>query len=198
MSSKKACFIVISGPSGVGKTRFIEKSLKTFPQLSNTISFTTRKPRPNEKSANFYYFISKKEFEEKKEKKEFLEWAVVHNELYGTSKKEVERLWDENKAIIKDIDVQGFLSVKNIYPHSRGIFIYPPSMDELKKRILKRGEKISEEKLKIRLDRAVQEMSHAHFYDFKIINDQFEIAWRDFKILLTKQLDQFNLLKKSQ
>ena len=123
MLNKKGPFIIVSGPSGVGKTLFVQKSLKKFSQLSNTISFTTRQPRQGEKEGEFYYFITKEEFEKKKEQKEILEWAVVHKKLYATSKTEVERLWKNNKAIIKDIDFQGFYSIKKIYPHSIGIFI---------------------------------------------------------------------------
>ena len=192
MLNKKGCFIIVSGPSGVGKTLFIEKSLKSFPQLSNTISFTTRKARPSEKPAEFYYFISKEEFEQKKKSNELLEWAVVHNEFYATSKKELERLWNENKAIIKDIDVQGFHSVKKIHPHSVGIFIYPPSINELKRRILKRRN-IPEEEIKIRLSAAAKEISQAHLYDFKIINDDFETAWKEFKGLIKQELTKFKL-----
>jgi len=180
--------IVVSGPSGAGKTRFLNKSLKEFPVLSNTISFTTREPRANEKSGEFYYFISKKEFEEKKQNQELLEWAVVHNEFYATSKKEVETLWGKGKAIIKDIDIQGFRSIKKIYPYSVGVFIYPPSLDELKKRLLKR-ESLPEDKLKVRLKTAVKEMAEASIYDYKIINDDFETAWLEFKQIIEKQLN---------
>ena len=189
MLNQKGCFLIVSGPSGVGKTRFINKSLEEIPVLSNTISFTTRTARTGEKSGKFYYFISKKEFEEKKQNKEFLEWALVHDEFYATSKKEVERLWSMNKAIIKDIDIQGFRSIKKIYPHSVGVFIYPPSIDELKKRLLKR-EQIPEDKLKIRLDTAVKEMAEASIYDYKIINDDFEAAWAEFKNLIESQLSK--------
>ena len=189
MLNQKGCFLIVSGPSGVGKTRFINKSLEEIPVLSNTISFTTRTARTGEKSGKFYYFISKKEFEEKKQNKEFLEWALVHDEFYATSKKEVERLWSMNKAIIKDIDIQGLRSIKKIYPHSVGIFIYPPSIDELKKRLLKR-EQISEDKLKLRLDTAVKEMAEASIYDYKIINDDFEAAWAEFKNLIESQLSK--------
>lgn len=190
MLNKKGSFIVVSGPSGAGKTLFVKKSLEQFPQLSNTISFTTRKPRSNEKNGEFYYFISKKEFEQKKAKKELLEWAVVHDEFYATSKKEVERLWNENKSIIKDIDVQGFYSIKKIYPHSIGVFIYPPSMEELKKRILNRGS-MPEKDLKIRLDKATEEISHGHIYDFKIVNDDFETAWKKFQNIIKQQVKTF-------
>ena len=191
MWSKKGPFIIISGPSGVGKTLFIQNSLKNFPILSNTISWTTRQPRPGEKEGEFYHFITQEEFEKKKEQQELLEWAVVHKEFYATSKKEVERLWKNNKAIIKDVDYQGFHSIKKIYPHSVGIFIYPPSLNELKNRILKRGS-IEEEQLKVRLVKAGEEMAQGRKYDFKIINDCFEIAWKEFKNILSEQLQDYN------
>ena len=192
MWNKKGPFIIVSGPSGVGKTLFVQKSLKNFPQLFNTISFTTRRPRAEEKEGEFYYFITREEFEKKKNQNELLEWAVVHKELYATSKKEVERLWKSNKAIIKDVDYQGFHSIKKIYPHSVGIFIYPPSINELKNRILKRSA-IEEEQLKERLVKAEEEMAQGCNYDFKIINDTFETAWTEFKNILSEQLKLLNV-----
>ena len=183
----KGPFIIVSGPSGVGKTLFVKNSLKEFPQLCNTISFTTRKARPGEKNGDFYYFISREEFEEKREQSELLEWAVVHKEFYATSKKEVEKLWNLNKGIIKDIDFQGFYSIKKSYPHSIGIFIYPPSMNELKKRILNRGS-ISEKQLENRLSTATKEIAQGQAYDFKIVNDSFSEAWLEFKNILVNYL----------
>ena len=183
-------FVIVSGPSGVGKTLFIKKSLKTFPRFSNTISWTTRPPRPGEKEGDFYYFITRDKFERLKKQGEILEWAKVHNEFYGTSKQEVERLWKKKKAIIKDIDVQGSQSIKRIFPHSVHIFIYPPSLYELKRRILKRGSD-REEKIQERLDRAKQEIAQSHKYDFKIINDSFEEAWLEFKNILIQSLKSF-------
>ena len=190
MLNKNGAFIIVSGPSGVGKTLFVQKSLKTFPQLSNTTSFTTRQPRSGEQEGDFYYFITRKEFERKKERKELLEWAIVHKELYATSKKEVEKLWKNNKAIIKDVDYQGFYSIKKIYPHSIGVFIYPPSINELKNRILKRGA-IEEQQLKERLSKATVEMAQGRNYDFKIVNDSFETAWGEFKSILSEYLAQY-------
>ena len=185
--SLRGPFVIVSGPSGVGKTLFIEKSLKRFPQLSNTTSWTTRAPREGEKEGGFYYFITKNQFEKMKEQGEFLEWEQVHNELYGTSKAEVERLWKENKAIIKDLDVQGCFSIKKIFPHSVSIFIYPPSIDELRNRILKRGAE-TEETLKKRLSIAAQEMAQGRKYDFKIVNNTFEEAWQEFQDILNQSL----------
>lgn len=187
MQNQKGCFIIVSGPSGAGKTRFINQSLKEFPVFSNTVSFTTRVPRSGEKPGEFYYFISKKEFEEKKQNKELLEWALVHDEFYATSKAEVERLWKAGKAIIKDIDIQGFRSIKKIYSHCIGIFIFPPSLEELQKRLLKR-ESIPKEKLQLRLDTAVKEMAEASIYDYKIINDDFDVAWLEFKKVIESEI----------
>ena len=111
----------------------------------------------------------------------------MHNEFYATSKKEIERLWKQGKAIIKDIDVQGCRSIKKIFPESVSIFIYPPSIDELKNRILKRNSD-SEKQLEERLFIATQEMAQAREYDFKIVNDVFDTAWLEFEKILTESL----------
>ena len=183
----KGPFVIVSGPSGAGKTTFIEKSLKQLPQFSNTISWTTRLPREGEKEGIFYHFITEKQFEKLKEQGEFLEWAKVHNDFYATSKKEVERLWSKGKAIIKDIDVQGCRSIKKIFPHSISIFIYPPSLNELKKRILKRDSSLKEG-LDKRLSIAAEEMAQGREYDFKIVNDSFKDTWKEFQKILIQSL----------
>ena len=185
--SLKGPFVIVSGPSGVGKTLFIEKSLKEFPQFSNTVSWTTRPPREGEREGEFYHFSAKDKFNQMKDRGEFLEWAETHNEFYGTSKKEVERLWKEKKGIIKDLDVKGCLSIKKIFPHSVSVFIYPPSIDELRNRLLKRGAE-TEESLKKRLSISAREMAQGREYDHKIVNDSFEEAWREFKDILKQSL----------
>ena len=185
--SFKGPFVIVSGPSGVGKTLFIEESLNKMPQFSNTVSWTTRHPRKGEKEGAFYHFITRDQFEQLKAQGEFLEWAQVHEELYATSKKEVERLWRKGKAIIKDVDVQGCRSIKKVFPHSVSVFIYPPSINELKKRILKRGSS-TKNQLDDRLANAVQEMAQGREYDFKIVNDSFEEAWMEFQHILTQSL----------
>ncbi len=185
--SIKGPFVIISGPSGVGKTVFLEKSLKTYSQFSNTISWTTRPPRKGEKNGEFYYFTTRERFEQLKKEGELLEWAEVHGEFYATPKKEVEKLWKKKKAIIKDVDVQGGLSIKKIFPHSTSVFIYPPSIDELRKRILKRGYD-TEEQMEKRLARAAEEMAQGQQYDFKIVNDSLEEAWTEFQKILNQSL----------
>ena len=185
--SSKGPFVIVSGPSGVGKTVFIQKSLEKLPQFANTVSYTTRSPREDEKDGDFYYFITKEQFEKMKEDGEFLEWAKVHNEFYATAKKEVERLWQKGRAIIKDVDVQGCFSIKKVYPHSVSVFIYPPSINELKNRILKRGYN-TEAQMEKRLSKAAEEMARGQGYDFKIVNDFFEEAWEEFQKILIQSL----------
>lgn len=180
-------FVILSGPSGSGKTSLINKCLDEMPQYSNTISWTTRQPRTGEKEGEFYYFTTKELFEQMKQKGELLEWAKVHNEFYATPKKEVQQLWDKGKAIIKDVDVQGCNSIKQIFPQSVSVFICPPSMEELKKRILKRGTEKKKE-LETRLSIAAQEISRNRIYDFKIINDSFEEALAELKKILKQSL----------
>jgi len=183
---QKGPFVIISGPSGSGKTSFIQKCLSQMPQFSNTVSWTTRPKRKNEKDGEFYYFTTKDKFKQMKVNGDFLEWAKVHNEFYATSKDEVQRLWKNKKAIIKDMDVQGGKSIKKIFPNSISIFIYPPSIEELRNRILKRGGKTDD--LETRMSIAAHEMAQARKYDFKIINDSFEEAWIQLKKILEQSL----------
>ncbi len=185
--SLKGPFVIVSGPSGAGKTSFIQKSLEEWPQFSNTVSWTTRRPRKGEKEGAFYRFITKKQFEKLKSSGELLEWARVHNDFYATSKKEIERLWRKGQAIIKDIDVQGCRSIKKIFPHSVSVFIYPPSIHELKKRMLKRDPSLKEG-VEQRLASAAAEMAQGRKYDFKIVNDSFEEAWGEFQKILAQSL----------
>ena len=185
--NQKGPFVIVSGPSGVGKTLFIQKALKCFPVFSNTVSWTTRPPRQKEKNGGFYYFATEEKFTQMRDQGEFLEWAKVHGDFYATSKKEVERLWQAKKAILKDLDVQGCQSVKKVFPHSVSIFIYPPSIYELKTRLEKRGAEETK-KLEKRLSIAAQEMAQGAEYDFKIVNDSFESAWQEFKNILSQCL----------
>ena len=184
-------FVIVSGPSGSGKTRLITKGLKSFPQYANTVSCTTRKPRQGEQDGDFYHFISLKEFEQMKARGEFAEWAKVHNDFYATSKKELERLWGQGLGILKDIDVQGRLALKKLFPHSVSVFILPPSVDELSHRLMKREAGLSQKDKETRLSMAIKEMALARVYDHKIINDSFETAWEEFQNILIQSLKNF-------
>lgn len=158
---------IISGPSGVGKTFIIKKIIKLDPRLKRVIACTTRKKRSNEKYGQDYFFLSEKKFKEKIKNKEFLEWAIVHNNYYGTLKKEVENV---KKLLILNIDFQGAFQIKKKKIKAIFIFIKPESLDKLISRIKKRGE-IKKEDLEIRLNNAKNEIKQAKkYYDYVVIN----------------------------
>ena len=182
-SRNKGLFLVLSGPSGVGKTSFIERVLQEYPQFQKLLSYTTRAPRANEKQGQNYNFISGKEFGEMKEEKAFVEWAEVYGDFYATGFKQVYQAWDSKKSIIKDLDIQGGRSIKKTFPHAVTIFIYPPSLFELKKRLSRRGTE-GKEALDKRLTEAENEISEGQFYDFKIVNNNFEEAWLELKKII--------------
>lgn len=181
-------FIVLSGPSGVGKTAFLEKILKEYPQFQNTVTYTTRVSRAGEKHGDIYYFVNLEQFNKMRDAGQFAEHAEVHKKWYATSYNEIHKLWKAGKAIIKDLDIQGAKSIKKRYPQAVTIFIYPPNIDTLKKRILKRGLK-DINNLEERLLTAQQEMAEGHSYDFKIINDDFDQAWQELKKIIEKAKD---------
>jgi len=180
-------FIILSGPSGVGKTLFLNKTLKSYPQFENTITYTTRTPRQNEKNGEYYYFISDQEFQKRLKEGQFAESAKVHSYWYGTAYEEIYRVWNRNKSIIKDLDIQGAKSIKSIYPKAITVFLYPPDMEILTQRLRQRGIK-DINNLKQRLGVAAQEIAEGQSYDFKIVNDNFEPAWQEFKKIIEKSI----------
>jgi guanylate kinase len=182
--------IVISGPSGVGKTTLYKRLLKEFPdKLDFSISATTRQKRENEVDGVDYYFISKENFEKLIKEDAFVEWAKVYENYYGTLKSEIERISDKNKWCLLDVDVQGGMNVKRVYPESHLIFILPPDMDELKRRIIERNLD-SEKEIAIRLSRAEEEMRYSSFYDYNIVNDDLERAYRELRSLVLKIIEK--------
>lgn len=184
---KQGFFMVFSGPSGVGKTAFLQKVLQEYPQFKNTVTYTTRLPRKDEKHGEIYYFISPEEFESKKKRGDFAEQALVHKKWYATSYDEIHKLWSSKKHIIKDLDIQGAQSIKKIYPQALTVFIYPPNIYELKKRILKRGLK-DINNLDERMLIAQKEMAEGKNYDYQIVNDDFKQAWQEIKDIIKKHL----------
>ncbi|MFH1838619.1 MAG: guanylate kinase [Candidatus Kuenenbacteria bacterium] len=173
---------IISGPSGVGKTSIIKKIIKLNPHFKRVITCTTRKKRCHEKHGQDYYFLSKKQFEKKIKNKEFLEWAIVHKNYYGTLKKTVE-FFKENISLIINVDFQGALQIKKKKIKAVFIFIKPKSLNELINRIKKRG-KIKKEDLKIRLNNAKNEIKQAKkYYDYVIINEENKLNQTVEKIL---------------
>jgi guanylate kinase len=172
--------IIITAPSGAGKTSITHHLLNTIPQLSFSISATTRKPRDDEKEGRDYYFISNEEFRQKIQKNEFVEWEMVYEgKYYGTLKSELQRIWKLEKTPLLDIDVKGAIHVQQQYPKSTlTIFVEPPSIEELKKRLSSRGTE-TEESLQARVNKASYEISFQHSFDKAIVNDRLDRACKD-------------------
>ncbi|MCB0371179.1 MAG: guanylate kinase [Bdellovibrionales bacterium] len=176
----KANLIIVAAPSGAGKSSFIEKICKEITILVDTITYTTRAMRLGESQGHPYYFVSESEFKNKIEDNFFVEWAMVHNRFYGTPMNQLEDAWKNDRCIIMDVDIQGARTFKEKFPQSKSIFILPPSIDELRKRIIKRDGKVPQD-IEIRMENAKNEMKEAHQFDFRLVNDDFETSYAEFK-----------------
>ena len=172
--------IVITAPSGAGKTSITRHLMKVFPQLSFSISAATREPRVNEKDGIDYYFISVEEFQQKILNEEFVEWEMVYEgKYYGTLKSELRRMWSKEQIPVLDIDVQGSIHVQKEYPvNSLFIFIKPPSINELKRRLEGRGSE-DKESLEARVSKAAFELTFANQFSHVIENEDFDTACKE-------------------
>lgn len=167
--------LVVSAPSGAGKTSLINKLLQQAPKLSYSISCTTRKIRPGETEGKDYFFLSETEFEKMRAAGQFAEWAQVHGHFYGTPLAPVRTLLQEGRDVLFDIDVQGAAQLRASLPNAAFVFILPPSMAELKKRMLARGTETAEHMAR-RLAAAAAELREAFWYNAMIVNDNLETA----------------------
>lgn len=176
--------IIISAPSGTGKTSVIERFLKTHPNRIHSISCTTRPMRKGETDGVEYHFIAEERFRERVAKGGFVEWAEVHGHLYGTLKKDLDEILKKGKEILLDLDVQGGMNLKRLYgERALSIFLMPPSMEELKRRLSLRGTD-SAEQLEIRLKNAEHEMRQKDHYDTVIVNADLEETCREIEKVL--------------
>ena len=166
--------IVFSGPSGCGKTTLVKRVIAELDDLAFSISFTTRKRRDSEIDGKDYHFVTKDEFKLKIQNRDFIEWAQVHGHYYGTSFHEIEKK-ETQKGLILDVDIQGARQIKNYDPKALLIFVFPPEFQELKKRLLLRGDE-TQESISKRLFVAKKEILSYHEFDFFIINDRLEEA----------------------
>ncbi len=169
--------IIITAPSGAGKTSITRYLMKTFPQLAFSISAATRQPRGIEKNGVDYHFMSTGEFQNKIQHDEFVEWEMVYEgKYYGTLKTELERIWQQNKIPVLDIDVKGAIHVQQQYPQSSlSLFIQTPSVDELKKRLESRGTE-TPQSLAARVNKAAYELSFKDQFNKLITNDDLQHA----------------------
>ena len=189
MKKKNGVIIAVSAPSGTGKTTIVKKILCDFPELVFSVSATTRKKRDYETEGVEYFFITEDEFKSRIEKNEFIEWEKFYDYYYGTFKSYIEDNINNGKSVIVEIDVKGALELKKIYPDSVLIFIYPPSLDELEKRLTNRQTE-NETDLKKRIERAKMELSLKDKFDYFIENDDLEKAILEAESLIKKIIYQ--------
>lgn len=184
-STMQGKLIIFSAPSGAGKTTIVKHLLKKFPQLSFSISATTRELRGSEINNADYYFISKEDFLHKVAHQEFVEFEEVYNgTFYGTLRSEIERIWNQGKHVIFDIDVEGGLRLKRKYEEDAlAIFVQPPSLEVLKERLTGRGTD-SQEKLQERFAKAEKELQYADKFDVVLKNYDLEIACAEAEVLV--------------
>jgi len=179
-------FIVLSAPSGVGKTTIAKMLVQHHPELSISISATTRPQRPGEVNGKDYFFISEKEFKENINKNNFLEYEEVHGDLYGTLMTEVEKLVNQGKSVVFDIDVKGALSIKRKYPEAILFFLKAPSLDELVNR-LKNRKSESRQAIEKRLRRIDFENAQAEKFDYIIVNDKLKKTVADIESIILNE-----------
>lgn len=187
---KPGNLFVIAAPSGAGKSSLVKALLELDSHLAVSVSHTTRAPRGQEQDGREYWFIDEAEFRAMVGRGEFFEWAQVHDHLYGTSRKAVEQRLAQGEDVVLEIDWQGALQIKQQFEHAVLIFILPPSWDELRQRLQRRGED-RPEVIERRMANARSEVPHARDFDFVIINALFETALFDLKTVVHSQRLKF-------
>ncbi len=196
VKGKKGLLVVISGPSGVGKSSVVGRLLRIYPRLKLSTSATTRPPRPNEKDKEDYYFLTEDEFFAWEKRRDFLEWAKVHGYYYGTPKSFVEKTLADDNTVVLEVDVQGAQSVKDAMERGRirtggivFIFLIPPSVDILAFRLKKRKTE-DEEIMNYRLRAAIAELQVMEKYDYIVVNDQIESAAEKIKAIINVEKER--------
>jgi len=185
MSSRGGKLFIISAPSGAGKTTLCNMLQNEFPDIMYSVSHTTREPRPGEKHGLQYYFVSKETFEKKIAADDFLEYAVVHGNYYGTSKSEVKEKLAGGRDLIMDIDPQGAMQLKEKIDSAVYIFIMPPSVDTLRIRLTSRND--TRESIETRLANAAGEIAYKDRYDYVIVNDKLERTYKELSAIYKKE-----------
>lgn len=175
--------LILSSPSGAGKTTLSARLRATFPGLRFSVSHTTRRPRANEQDGREYHFVSRDRFLDMVAANQFVEWAAVHNNLYGTSTDEIDQARGACDGVLFDVDYQGARQIRSRYPEAVTVFILPPSLGELERRLRLRASE-DESSLKTRLSAALGEIEHYGFFDYLVVNDDLDLAARQLQSIV--------------
>ena len=175
--------IIISAPSGAGKTTVVQETLKRMAGVRASVSFTSRAPRPGEANGVDYHFVSRPEFKEMINQGRFLEWAEVHSNLYGTSAETVSQVMSSGQDIILTIDVQGADKAREVFPEAISVFLLPPSFEVLAERLTGRGPALPDD-FELRMVNARKEMLCYKDYDYLVVNDDLEVAVAEFQSII--------------
>jgi len=189
MNSQKkypGLIVIISSPSGTGKTTICQRLSKKHSDFIFSISATTRPPRKNEKNGTDYYFLTDRQFDRLMRKNDFVEWANVFGFRYGTLKRDVIKALKNDKVLLCDVDIQGGMSIKKKFENAVSIFIIPPSLTELKRRLFKRRTESAEQK-ELRLKTALNELKFWKYYDYIVLNDDLKSAASGVDMIITAE-----------
>ena len=188
---KKGELIVFAAPSGAGKSSLIKEIISNNENIELSVSATTRSPREGETHGKDYFFITDNEFNDLKKKEAFIESADVHGHQYGTLKAFVKEKLENNISVVLDIDVQGFIQISNSIKEVISIFIIPPSLDELKNRLILRGLD-ADDVINRRMENAIKELKHAKNFDHIVLNDDFNRAFNDITSIIFDKNYEYN------
>ena len=188
---------VVAAPSGAGKSSLVKALMELDARVQPAVSHTTRPPRGQEKHGREYFFISPEDFDAMVQRDSFVEWAHVHGQRYGTSRQTIEERVTHGADVILEIDFQGAINIKRLFANAVLIFILPPSWDELRARLERRGED-TPAVIELRLENAATEMAQAQEFDFVIINELFERAVFDLKTIVHAQRLKFSAQKRAR
>lgn len=172
--------IILVAPSGGGKSSMLERLLREDGRLLDVITYTTRPMRAGEQEGQHYHFVSTERFLELRDQGFFVEWAKVHSSLYGTPLDQIKKAWADGLAVIMDLDVQGATTCKSRFSQALTIFILPPSLEELRRRVLTR-DKTPPADIELRMENAKKEMARAKEFDVRLVNHDFEAAYQELK-----------------
>lgn len=190
----KGLIIVLSAPSGTGKSSICRRLLGSCPEIEFSVSFTSRMPRPNEIDGKDYFFISRQDFQRRIDQGEFVEWVENYGNFYGTSAKAINKVLNQGKDLLLDIEPRGARAIKEKFPDAVFVFVLPPSLDELLRRLEKRGHE-DPEAIKVRFAQAERELREVLWYDYAIFNEDLEAAIRQMIAIYRAEKSKINRLR---